>query len=303
MEYVIGFVLFGLTVLFAAAVTHHKEGWYVFSNADIEHPSTRIDALLMLTKRGSKLLLAFPAALGAVAIGEDFHDFLFRHGVHQTIHHGAGYVAGFAVSLILMNDFTFYWYHRALHSNKYLWELHKVHHSAERMTGITTERTHPIDDFMYYAFNGALSGLVYGAWLMVMVPPATITLFGVSVFMLVKIFSFGYLQHWHFKLSFGWFNRILVSPQYHHLHHSVDPVHYNSNYGTLLMVWDYMFGTVQHPKPNEDFQYGLQDDEAREYHSLRGAFLSPLVKIGRLIRQAWAGTKGGGHGAIDPRLT
>jgi sterol desaturase/sphingolipid hydroxylase (fatty acid hydroxylase superfamily) len=283
--YLVPALLLCSTFLLGALVTRGGKPWsHQFPLSSLLHTSARADVFIWVTKRLLKLLWAFPFALSAAGIGGLVHSALLRgFTVPPTLHHGAWYIAGFVASLTVSRDWSFYWYHRALHSNKYLWELHKVHHSAERMVGFTDQRVHPVDDLLYYIWDGLLTGVVYGIWLLVIAPPVSVTVFGVSVILLINILSFGYLHHMPYKLSLGWLNYLLVAPHYHQLHHSVHPKHYNSNFGSTLIVWDLLFGTVCVPGPGEDFTYGLQGDEAKDYHSAFGLFVVPLIKIASLL--------------------
>jgi sterol desaturase/sphingolipid hydroxylase (fatty acid hydroxylase superfamily) len=54
----------------------------------------------------------------------------------------------FTATMLIAYDISYYIYHVAQHRFPFLWELHKVHHSAEVMVGITKDRVHPLDDLM-----------------------------------------------------------------------------------------------------------------------------------------------------------
>jgi len=68
------------------------------------------------------------------------------------------------------------------------------------------------------------------------------------------------------------------------LHHSVDPRHYDKNFGLLFSFWDRFFGTLCVPKPDEDFKFGLMERNVRDYQSLSGLYLMPLKRMWRQIR-------------------
>jgi sterol desaturase/sphingolipid hydroxylase (fatty acid hydroxylase superfamily) len=81
-------------------------------------------------------------------------------------------------------------------------------------------------------------------------------------------------------MSYGrWLNKIFLCPHYHQLHHSIDPKHYNRNYGLLFSVWDAMFGTLTVPEPGQHFEFGLANGEHDEYQSLPRIFVTPVVKM------------------------
>jgi hypothetical protein len=93
------------------------------------------------------------------------------------------------------------------------------------------------------------------------------------------------VRHTHLQMSYGpWLNRIFLCPYWHQLRHSIEPRHYNRNYGLLLSVWDEMFGTLAIPERGENFTFGLSDNEHDEYQSLARLRVVPLVKIWGLGR-------------------
>ena len=285
--------LLGSTTLAGGLLTWRgRLGPHLLPVRDLLHRSARADLFLVATKRALRAVWAFPAALGVAGIGQGVHALLLRgFATPPSLHEGGWWLAAMVASLAVSSDFTFYWYHRALHENPYLWELHKVHHSAERMVGITTARVHPIDDLLYYTLNGAFTGILYGAWLLVIVPPDAVTVLGLGITVWVNAATLNYLHHWHFPLSLGPLDRVLVSPHYHHLHHSIDPVHFNRNYGNILIVWDRLFGSVREPEPGEDFAFGL-GVETESYRSGWRLYVVPLVRIAALLRRRFARATG-----------
>ena len=55
----------------------------------------------------------------------------------------------YTLTLFVAWDLSRYLLHRLLHGVPFLWELHKVHHSAEVLTPLTLYRSHPIESFLY----------------------------------------------------------------------------------------------------------------------------------------------------------
>jgi sterol desaturase/sphingolipid hydroxylase (fatty acid hydroxylase superfamily) len=52
------------------------------------------------------------------------------------------------------------------------------------------------------------------------------------------------LQHAELDWRYGWFERLVVSPAFHAIHHSPDPRHYTRNFGQMFSLWDFLFGTA-----------------------------------------------------------
>ncbi len=259
----------------------------------LSHPSARADFLFFATKRLLKLAWVFPAGLSAVSVGAVVHHGLAAAFAINGAPGGAGSPwlgALFTASMILTHDFAYYLYHRALHAYPALWEFHKVHHSAECMVGTTDERTHPLDDLMFYAWEGLLVGLLFGVW-MFFLPNVEVVVFGLNAVLLSKILTFGYARHLPYKMSFGRLNAVLNCPHYHQLHHSNNPAHYDKNFGLNLIIWDRMFGTVAVPEPGEDFAYGLQEDEAKDYRSVARLYSVPLIKLAAMAQRKVRGLR------------
>jgi sterol desaturase/sphingolipid hydroxylase (fatty acid hydroxylase superfamily) len=193
----------------------------------------------------------------------------------------------FTITMLIAYDLSYYLYHRAQHKIPILWELHKVHHSAQIMIGVTKDRVHPFDEIMNRWWDGVIPGLCYGIWLFFALDPVELTVFGLNVYMLRNtILMMDFVRHTHLKLSYGRFlNGILLCPHYHQLHHSVAEKHWDRNFGLTLTIWDRIFGTLVVPEPDEDFVFGLTDNEHDEYQSLYRLHVLPVQKIGRHLRR------------------
>lgn len=143
----------------------------------------------------------------------------------------AGLPAAAHVALYwLLGDFIHYWVHRLEHKWEPLWAIHSVHHVQEEMTFVSTFRMHPLEQL--------LNNLVMVVPLLIIGVPTQ------SWFLLViGLQIFDGAQHSALNWTYGRAYYILVSPRFHALHHSTDPRHYNGNYGKILSVWDFLFGT------------------------------------------------------------
>ncbi len=141
------------------------------------------------------------------------------------------------LAYLLVLDFADYWMHRLQHRVGAWWALHALHHSQRQMTFWTDDRNHLLDDVLRYAW-------FTGVALLVGVPAETFPWLVVTV-MLVES-----LSHANVRLSFGRFgNRLLVSPQYHRVHHAIGFGHEGRargcNFATLFPLWDVVFRTAR----------------------------------------------------------
>lgn len=254
----------------------------------IWHPSARADALFWITKRLLMPFLQIPVGVTFVAaVGYATHEIIFSIFQLQAplIDGPAGPVTIilFTVSMLLAYDISYYIYHVAQHRYPFLWELHKVHHSAEVMVGITKDRVHPLDDLMNRAWDGVIPGVMFGIWSVIALDPVEITVFGINVYVIRNLLMMDFVRHTHFKISFGPLNSVILCPHWHQLHHSVDPRHYDKNFGLLFSFWDRLFGTQFVPAPDDDFKFGLVDRDVRDYQSLSGLYILPLKKMARHV--------------------
>ncbi len=294
-------LVFWITVLLAAVITYVRSMPNERSMRDFfrhllppnvfRHPSARADFLFWLSRRIFMPLLVVPLAISTVAAGHVAYAILaaiLGAPTHAATSAGPITLIAFTVTMLIAYDLSYYLYHRIQHAVPILWELHKVHHSAEIMVGVTKDRVHPIDEIMNRWWDGLIPGLCFGVWLFFALDPVEVTVFGLNVYFLRNtILMMDFVRHTHMKLTYGrHLNAILLSPHFHQLHHSVAERHWDKNFGLTLSIWDRFFGTLVVPEANEDFVFGLTDNEHDEYQSLYQLHVLPLKKItARLVRR------------------
>ena len=176
-----------------------------------------------------------------------------------------------ALLYLLAMDLGEYLFHRAQHAIPALWAMHSLHHSDRSMNVATTQR--------HFWLEPAIKSLTI--WLVVAVAfHASGTILGIYV-----LFSFGhFLTHSNIRLGFGAFSWLFNSPQYHRLHHSVQPDHHNANFAALLPIFDVISGAYHQPRPGEFPATGL-DDAPR----------SPIEVLLWPVRGRWRRTMGAKH--------
>jgi sterol desaturase/sphingolipid hydroxylase (fatty acid hydroxylase superfamily) len=79
-----------------------------------------------------------------------------------------------------------------------------------------------------------------------------------------------------------WLDRVLVTPQVHRIHHSIDPVHHNRNFADALPIFDIVFGTYHRPAKEEFPPTGL-GDEYRAPRSIWSAQMGPVLSAAKLL--------------------
>ena len=287
-------LLLWATVILAAVVTYIRTNPGHWSFRDFiqhflpsevfHHPSARADYMFWLSRKIFMPLLVAPLVISTVVAGKFAYwvlSSIFGAPTHPVAAAGPVMLVFFTVTMLLAYDLSYYLYHRMQHKVPILWELHKVHHSAQIMVGVTKDRVHPIDEIMNRWWDGVIPGLCYGIWSFFALDPVELTIFGINVYALRNIIlMMDFVRHTHLKLSYGpHLSMIFLSPHYHQLHHSVAQKHWDRNFGLGLSIWDRLFGTLVVPEPDEDFVFGLTDNEAEEYQSLYKLHVVPLKKI------------------------
>ena len=301
-QYVLALLLLWLTAVVSMIVSYYASGlprtWRGFRDhaippGTLTHPSARADVLFWITRKAFNVVMVVPAALSAAAVGLLVHDGLARLLPAFPPPSGPASVPlliAFSLTMFLAYDFSYYVYHNMQHRIPMLWEIHKVHHSAEVMVGFTKDRIHPLDDFMNHAWDALITGVAYGVWLFFLLEPAEVTIFGLNIYVLRNIVMLDVVRHTHYKISFGKVvNAVVLCPHWHQLHHSANVKHYDKNFGLMLSVWDRMFNTLMIPEPNEDFSFGLTPEEHPEYRSATRLWFTPLVRIYAMATRPRAG--------------
>jgi len=151
---------------------------------------------------------------------------------------------------ILVLDFAIWLQHLLTHKIPFLWRLHRVHHADRDMDVTTAIRFHPIEilfsmllkiGLVYFLGPSAIAVIVF-----------EIMLNGLAMFNHANI----HLPHRIDQIL----RKIIVTPDMHRVHHSVDCTEHDSNYGFALSIWDQIFGTyvAQPHKGHANMAVGLQ---------------------------------------------
>ena len=250
------------------------------------HPSARADLMFWLTRK-LVMPLMIPAGMTFVATSGYLTNraFAYFFGIDQPLLGSPGPVTVclFTVTMLLAYDLSYYLYHVGQHKIPLLWELHKVHHSAEVMVGITKDRVHPLDELMNRVWDGFIPGICFGLWTVISFNPVEVTIFGINVYVMRNLLMMDFVRHTHIRMSFGVLNHIVLCPHWHQVHHSTDPKHFDKNFGLGFSFWDRFFGTLYVPGKDEDFKYGLIESDVRDYQSLFGLYILPLKKMGGVV--------------------
>jgi sterol desaturase/sphingolipid hydroxylase (fatty acid hydroxylase superfamily) len=188
----------------------------------------------------------------------------------------------------LAYEFGYYLDHYLKHRVPFLWETHRPHHTAQVLTPLTVFRVHPLDSLVFgYVLAltaGPTAGVVNYAFGK---PLLEFALNGTNVLLVFFIYAYIHLQHSEVWIPFrGLAGRLLMSPAHHQIHHSTDPSHFNTNLGSCLAIWDWLFGTLSIPaKESPHLTFGVEGAGARR-HLPSGLLLEPIQRTALAILRA-----------------
>jgi sterol desaturase/sphingolipid hydroxylase (fatty acid hydroxylase superfamily) len=165
-------------------------------------------------------------------------------------------LAGQAVFALLALDLLWYGYHRAAHTSARMWRAHALHHSPSQLYVLMHQVFHPLDllvsrfviSLLIFKFTGLEPDAAFIA---------------VAVLGLQQTVS-----HVNSDIRVGWLNYVLIGAETHRYHHAVaTPV----NYGSVVPVWDMVFGTFAYDPRRIPDQMGLDDPgsypDPRRFHA------------------------------------
>jgi sterol desaturase/sphingolipid hydroxylase (fatty acid hydroxylase superfamily) len=129
-------------------------------------------------------------------------------------------------------DLLLYGWHKACHRFNFLWLFHRVHHSERYLNVSTAFRQH----FLEIITTSCLKGLI-----ILVLGIDTLTVLTIETLILM----FMLFQHTNvsFKIE-PLLEQFIIVPRLHRVHHSTEAHEYNHNFGTVLSLWDRLFGTL-----------------------------------------------------------
>lgn len=165
----------------------------------------------------------------------------------------------FAIFFVI-NDFLRYWFHRWYHEFSLLWRIHRVHHTIVEMDAMSV--------FRHHIFEAVIkNGLIFLPLRLLGTDPTVIIAY--SCLDVVK----GFWHHANFRTYIGPLNYIFNSPELHWWHHESGRGMYH-NYGSVLSIWDQLFGTFMYRPGHWPDEIGVKGME-----KFPDSYLGQLVSI------------------------
>ncbi len=172
------------------------------------------------------------------------------------------------VASVLLLDLAIYLQHVMFHAVPGLWRLHRMHHADLDFDATTGLRFHPVEILISMGIKLAVVAALG--------PPAVAVLLFEVLLNATALFN-----HANINLPRR-LDRVLrlvvVTPDMHRVHHSVDPRETNSNYGFNLPWWDCLLGTyvAQPAKGHEAMDIGIEQFRTRRDLWLDRMLIQPL---------------------------
>lgn len=196
---------------------------------------------------------------------------VYQHCLFEFHHPGT-----YWLTLLIAQDFLFYFLHRVDHGCRLFWAVHVTHHSSSEFNltvGIRPSVLQPLYRFAWF-LPLALVGF----------RPEDILL----MYSLTQLY--GVLVHTQQVGRLGPLEWILVTPSHHRVHHARNPQYLDKNFGMTFIVWDRLFGTFE--PEDEAVRFGLQAQPAatdRPLTALTSEWRTMLSDLQQpaTLRQRW----------------
>lgn len=257
---------------------------FIFSPSQWWSSSAKMDYLIFIVNRVITLGLS-PHLLTQLSIATVLfywlHDALGTHHLAFSSIPNWLISISFTLTFFILDDFSRYFVHKLMHKIPLLWEFHKIHHSAETLTPMTVFRTHPIEGIIFSLRTVFVQAVMIASFVFFVGDQADfITVLGANLFIFLFNLFGSNLRHSHIPMYY-WkpLEKIFLSPAQHQIHHSIDPKHWNKNYGVALALWDYLGGSHHHSEKKQALTFGLSIEEHRNFnhHSLYAVYVLPFI--------------------------
>lgn len=282
LPYLFGALLVAVWVYFYRYRRPAKGLWsFLFHPKYWFHRSARQDYWLFVLNKILRSLLLAPFILTMVPIALGVSDGLegLLGLIPPLTDNQSLIVACFTLMLFLFDDFTRFFLHYILHKVPFLWDYHKVHHSALVLTPMTVYRSHPVETFLYACRMGLAQGLAVGVGYYLFGPTLTMyDILGANVY--VFLFNMMGSNLRHSQVWLPWYTGVekwFISPAMHQIHHSDQKQHFDSNLGSALAIWDRIFGTLIVSKGVSQVQFGVGNNDPG-HQSLWQIYTLPFVQ-------------------------
>jgi sterol desaturase/sphingolipid hydroxylase (fatty acid hydroxylase superfamily) len=170
------------------------------------------------------------------------------------------------LAMLLLDGWMYVW-HRANHTIPFLWRFHRMHHSDRQMDVTTATRFHLGEHVGASVLRLGLIPLVgFEIWNLVLYDALVIAV----------------TQFHHADISIGrcdrWLRLLFVTPYMHKIHHSDWRPETDSNYSTVLSLWDRLAGSFRMRSDPKTLVFGLNEFTEPRWQTWWGMMKTPFVE-------------------------
>ena len=145
----------------------------------------------------------------------------------------------------VLDDLSYYWFHRLAHRVRFMWASHVNHHTSQ-----------------HYNLSTALRQTWTGVFALNFAFSAPLVLLGFHPVMIAVVSGFNLIyQFWIHTEAIGrmprWFEAVMNTPSHHRVHHAVNPLYLDRNFAGVFIVWDKLFGTYEPEVDEHRPRYGI----------------------------------------------
>lgn len=178
--------------------------------------------------------------------------------------------AAWAVSVLAL-DLAVYVQHVLMHKVPWFWRLHRVHHADADLDVTTGVRFHPIEYLLSLGLKGGVAVLI-GA------PVGAVVLFE------VLLNATSMFNHANLRIPAPLdrlVRLVVVTPDMHRVHHSLDRREADSNYGFNVPWWDHLFGTYRRDPlhPHETMPIGVAGLSSADQQRVDRLLAQPFRRV------------------------
>ena len=175
---------------------------------------------------------------------------------------------------VVSYDFFYYISHLVHHKCAFLWCNHFVHHSGKSYNLSTAVRIGFIGNFTVWIFFLPMACI-------------GISLENYLIVILAQVF-YQFLLHTTLIPELGFFEKILVTPSQHRVHHASNNIYLDKNFGCFFVIWDKIFRTYQREIKEIPVVYGVTTQISQEYsHGFLNFFMYVNLIISFIKETSW----------------
>ncbi len=149
------------------------------------------------------------------------------------------------IACFVLDDFSYYVFHRSAHRVRWFWAAHVNHHSSQ-----------------HYNLSTALRQTWTGFFAITFIFRLPLVFVGFHPAMILFVGAINLIyQFWIHTEAIGklprWFEYVMNTPSHHRVHHATNPRYLDRNYAGVFIIWDRMFGTFTEEVGDEQISYGI----------------------------------------------